>query len=70
MRRSLTLLLILLPILMYGCNLQLKPHHPSITSDDYYIETIDSCEYIIAGQGQCQMMAHKGNCKYCERRRK
>ena len=31
---------------------------------------IDSCEYIIGGAGYKGYMAHKGNCKYCEERRK
>ena len=31
---------------------------------------IDSCEYVICSVGYKGYMAHKGNCKYCEQRRK
>ena len=31
---------------------------------------IDSCEYLIGSVGYKGYMAHKGNCKYCEQRRK
>lgn len=36
----------------------------------YLISTIeyDSCEYLISGMGYSQMMTHKGNCKFCEKR--
>lgn len=30
----------------------------------------DSCEYIVAGYGNVQMMSHKGNCKFCLKRNK
>ena len=28
----------------------------------------DSCQYLISDKGQSQMMAHKGNCKFCAAR--
>lgn len=31
---------------------------------------IDGCEYVIGSAGYKGYMAHKGNCKYCEQRRK
>jgi hypothetical protein len=36
----------------------------------YHIAVIeyDSCEYLVSGSGYSQMMAHKGNCKYCAKR--
>jgi hypothetical protein len=33
-----------------------------------YIYTIDSCEYIGKIGGASSMLAHKGNCKYCQAR--
>lgn len=30
----------------------------------------DSCEYVILKAGHVLGLAHKGNCKYCEQRRK
>lgn len=31
---------------------------------------IDSCEYLYDFYGRAGFLAHKGNCKYCEERRK
>ena len=31
---------------------------------------IDSCEYVYISSGYQGFLAHKGNCKYCEQRRK
>jgi hypothetical protein len=31
---------------------------------------VDSCEYLVSTRGYHGYMAHKGNCKYCEQRRK
>ena len=36
----------------------------------YNIEIIDSCEYLVRHEGYSGYMAHKGNCKFCEERRK
>ena len=36
----------------------------------YYTEIIDSCEYLVRHEGYAGYMAHKGNCKFCEERRK
>lgn len=48
---------------MVGCNDFQKEVY-----NDYAIYTIDSCEYIkvVAKYG----ISHKGNCKYCAKRRK
>lgn len=36
----------------------------------YNTEIIDSCEYLVRHEGYAGYMAHKGNCKFCEERRK
>lgn len=36
----------------------------------YNIEIIDSCEYLVRYELYAGYMAHKGNCKFCEERRK
>lgn len=36
----------------------------------YNTEIIDSCEYLVRQDGYAGYMAHKGNCKFCEERRK
>ena len=36
----------------------------------YNVEVIDSCEYLVRHSGYSGYMAHKGNCKFCEERRK
>lgn len=36
----------------------------------YNTEIIDSCEYLVRHEGYSGYMAHKGNCKFCEERRK
>ena len=36
----------------------------------YNVEVIDSCEYLVRHSGYSGYMAHKGNFKFCEERRK
>lgn len=45
---------------------------PDSSGDDpeFVVVTIDSCEYLIGKSWYRGYMAHKGNCKYCEQRRK
>ena len=40
-----------------------------VTSDDFAVIEYDSCEYIIRSSGHQGFLAHKGNCKYCEKRK-
>lgn len=42
-------------------------YNPSYEPRTY---VIDSCEYIGWLSGYSSVLAHKGNCKYCEERRK
>ena len=42
----------------------------NVSGTCFDVIVIDSCEYVIGGAGYKGYMAHKGNCKYCEQRRK
>lgn len=42
----------------------------SIDGTTFDVIEVDSCEYLVATRGYQGYMAHKGNCKYCEQRRK
>lgn len=42
----------------------------NVGGTSFDIIEVDSCEYIIGCAGYHGYMAHKGNCKYCEQRRK
>lgn len=54
-------------LLLVGCKKTDKYYDEKIPNG-YHVVVIDSCEYINAGYGYGQF--HKGNCKYCEQRRK
>ena len=56
------LLLLALPLMMIGCD------DPKTTGmkNGYSIIEIDSCEYLRG----LYSLSHKGNCKYCQQRRK
>jgi hypothetical protein len=53
------LIIVFIAIMMVGCDNNGKPLGYT------YIE-LDSCEYIVG----LNQLSHKGNCKYCEQRRK
>lgn len=38
-------------------------------SQQFTLITIDSCEYLIGDYDRGRMIAHKGNCRFCEERR-
>ena len=60
-------LILLLPLIMIGCDFS-EPNAPINTSESVYYNTtiIDSCEYIES----FHQLAHKGNCKFCAERHK
>jgi len=60
------ILLILVTILMTGCFNEKNPDGTYITRRQK-IYIIDSCEYI--GFGNCDVVVHKGNCRFCKERR-
>lgn len=39
-------------------------------ASDFIVIEIDSCEYVFKRSPYQGYLAHKGNCKYCEQRRK
>lgn len=41
----------------------------SLINREIHVVVIDSCEYLIV-QGDKNSLTHKGNCKFCEERRK
>ena len=62
------ILLALAAVMMTGCEETKEPNRIDRKVDVYNVDAfeVDSCEYITLGHG----IAHKGNCKYCEQRRK
>lgn len=44
--------------------------YQTIDGNGYNVEVIDSCEYLVRHEGYAGYMAHKGNCRFCEERRK
>lgn len=44
--------------------------YQTMEGNGYNTEIIDSCEYLVRHEGYYGYMAHKGNCKFCEERRK
>ena len=66
------IILALLAVMMAGCTrrtIRIKTDLPDfIKVDSFGIMELDSCEYICA-KGYIGYV-HKGNCKYCEARRK
>jgi hypothetical protein len=40
----------------------------SVLSIPFTVILIDGCEYIYRGAGSSTVMAHKGNCRFCEQR--
>lgn len=65
--------LIILIFLIWGCEPQPEGGSQKRKSGDYSIKVIDSCEYIEFDRGildqRVYSLTHKGNCKYCEKRR-
>ena len=64
------LFIALLAMIMVGCDKK----NPDGTYEPctYKVYVIDSCEYVgVCEGGQCDFLAHKGNCRFCtERNRK
>ena len=62
------ILLALITFMMVGCVEKDSNGHIAISTvnvNNPHIAIIDSCEYVVWGNG----LAHKGNCKYCKERR-
>lgn len=63
------IILCIVVVVVINCRSQ-KDIAKSVTSDDFAVIEYDSCEYIIRDVPYKGFLAHKGNCKYCEKRNK
>lgn len=61
------ILLAFTTFIMVGCSQQQRANY--ITKDDFGVCVYDSCEYLIAMHGYKGFLAHKGNCRFCAKRR-
>ena len=69
---------LLVAVIFGGCNNMnraeecQKVFKTAVKVNGYQISIIefDSCQYLISGAGNSQMMTHKGNCKFCAERSK
>ena len=70
--------MLLVAVIFCGCDdmnraeERTKVFKTAVEVNGYQISIIefDSCQYLISGVGNSQMMTHKGNCKFCEERSK
>jgi len=66
-----TFLIIVAVLMLAACDRIIKTRTvESIGGTTFDVIEVDSCEYLVATRGYQGYMAHKGNCKYCEQRRK
>lgn len=73
------LLLMLVVVLVIGCfgcignssaDITFTKTKTIINGEEMFVYVIDSCEYVGFVRGSnADVLAHKGNCKYCELRR-
>lgn len=63
------IILALITIIMIGC-ISDSEEAKIYENDGFATLTYDSCEYVFKTAGYKGFLAHKGNCKYCEARRK
>ena len=62
---------LIVAVCLCSCNHSRKTQTIQNVDGTYFdVIEIDSCEYVIGNFGYKGYMAHKGNCKYCEQRRK
>ena len=69
MRKSITFIIALLTLTACIGTRKTKTID-NVSGTAFDVIEIDSCEYIIGTAGYMGYMAHKGNCKYCEQRKK
>ena len=64
-------LIIIAVLMLTACNTTRKGRTTeNVDGSVFDVIVVDSCEYLIGDCGYSGYMAHKGNCKYCEQRRK
>jgi len=66
--KQIALIICIFIVILYLC-LPQKDVVGHVTSDDFTIIEYDSCEYVIRSAYNRGFLAHKGNCKYCEKRK-
>ena len=65
------ILIIIALLMLTACNETRKTKTiDNVSGTAFDVIEVDSCEYVIGSFGYKGYMAHKGNCKYCEQRRK
>lgn len=64
------LLILIISILFTSCEFPADVEDDIKYTENSYIVVIDSCEYIKEHTYYNDIYVHKGNCKYCEQRRK
>ena len=62
------ILIALFALMMAGCGNQQRIAN-SLTEEDFGVFVYDSCEYIIAFHGYKGFLSHKGNCRFCKKRK-
>lgn len=67
--RQVIAIIICLFIVVFILSLPQKDVVGHVTSDDFTVIEYDSCEYVIRSSYNRGFLAHKGNCKYCEKRK-
>ncbi len=61
------ILLVITALMMAGCDdIKIKKVYEQ---DGFATLNFDSCEYVFKVSGYKGFLAHKGNCKFCEKRR-
>lgn len=63
------ILVCLLIVILINCQSQ-ENMAKNVESSDFAVIEYDSCEYVIRSTPYKGFLAHKGNCKYCEKRNK
>jgi len=64
-------LIIVAVLMLAACDMSVKTRTTeNIGGTSFDVIEVDSCEYLVSTLGYHGYMAHKGNCKYCEQRRK
>ena len=64
------ILLALIALMMVGCFNEKNSNGTYTFTEKQRTYIIDSCEYIgYLGFGNCDVLAYKGNCRFCKERR-
>ncbi len=71
MNKNLATILVLCCCLVAGCEMPDARKEFEASARNFWVVEYDSCEYIASQTFRnYHVLAHKGNCKYCEQRKK